>query len=247
MVQQVQRHVSGIVPHRYVEVDAARLLLVLSKFAQEIDDETRFLTCFPERSVVAHFTPEYLLQKLDFLLRYPKYLAYELIELHHQGISSAKDRDQVIEAVKSIYGEEEMVPRTQHFRKFWRGAYERIDRVEAWWHSRELVYTDCERRGSYGPKKHFFLTQKGLDEASRLPEEVSDARWYADRISLIHCYFGELKASQIKELQYQHLPYRQAQLDEMIPDLTQEEIERIYFQVFREPLEKTLEREHTSC
>lgn len=240
-----QQHVSGIVPHRYVEVDAARLLLVLTKFAHEIGEETRSLDCFPQRQVIAHFSPEYLLQKLDFLLRYPKYLAYELIELHRQGIPAAKDRNIIMDVVTLIYREEEKVPRTQHFRKFWRGAYERIDRVEAWWHSRELVYTDCERRGGSGPRKHFFLTQKGLDEASRLTDQVPDARWYADRISIIHRFFGGLKASEIKELQYQHQSYRQAQLDEMIPDLTQEEVERIYFQVFEEPLEKTLERETT--
>ena len=59
----------------------ARLLLLLHTFAQEIPPQLRQQRWFPSQPVAYHFTPEYHLQKLDFLLRYPAYLAYELIEL----------------------------------------------------------------------------------------------------------------------------------------------------------------------
>ena len=75
-----QIHISKSIPERFLEVDAARLLIILFRFSEEITEEISGLSCFPSRPVVRYFTPEYYLQKLDFLLRNPGYFIYELIE-----------------------------------------------------------------------------------------------------------------------------------------------------------------------
>ncbi len=231
-----QRFIAGTIPERFVEVDAARLLLILTRFAVPIDDESRQLPCLPGHEFNRHFTPEYYLQMLDFLLRYPGYLAYELIELHRLGIDATRDRDGMMELIRSVLGETEPEFLTLPFRKFWRGAYERLDDVEAWWYARRLVYAALESKGSARPQKHYFLTRLAETEAERLVTAVEHAWWYAERIDLIFRFFGGLSAARVKELQYAHEAYRQAQLDETIPDLPAEEIGQSFARVFGVPL-----------
>jgi hypothetical protein len=228
---------------RSVEVDAARLLLILFHFARAPDAAARALRCWPGRSVTRHFTPEYYLQKLDFLVRYPSYLAYELIELHALGIPSAADGVAVQGVIQQLVNDREPEYRTMPFRKFWRGAYESIDRVEAWWYARELVFIGMEQRGGAAtpgrPQKHFFLTELGESTALRLVADVEHARWYDERIRLLHRFYSGLTPAAVKALQYSHPPYRLAQLNEHIPDLATEDVRANFQRVFGVTLETT--------
>jgi hypothetical protein len=231
-----QHFVMGVIPERFIEVDAARLLLILARFAVPIDDQVRKLSCFPNHEVASHFTPEYYLQKLDFLVRYPGYLVYELTELHRLGVDPAHERDAMMYLVRTLLNEREPELMTLPFRKYWRGAYERLDDVEAWWYARRLVYTGLEPKGGARPQKHYFLTSLAETEAQRLVGAVDHARWYAERIDLIHRFFGGLSAARVKELQYSHEAYRLAQLNEIIPDLSSDEIAANFARVFGESL-----------
>jgi hypothetical protein len=231
-----QRFLSGTLPERYVEVDAARLLLILVSFASPIDDALRNKPWYPPHDAIGRFTPEYYLHKLDFLVRYPGYLAYELMELFRMGVTGIADRDEVMALTRTVLRDREPELLTDPFRKFWRGAYERLDEVEGWWHARRLVYRALEPKGGARPQKHYFLSASAQMESERLVSAVDHARWYANRIDLIHRFFGSLSAADIKELQYRHLAYRQAQLDETIPDLPLVEIVDNFVRVFGEPL-----------
>lgn len=236
-----QYFVARAIPERFVEVDAARLLLILCRFSRPISEAAQRLRCFPRHEVVGHFTPEYYLHKLDFLVRYPGYVAYELTELHRLDVGAARDRDETMQLIRSVLREREPELMTLPFRRFWRGAYERLDDVETWWYARRLVYTGLEARGATRPQKHYFLTQHAKTEARRLVDLVEHARWYEKRINLIHRYFGSLSAAEVKALQYQHEVYRQAQLNETIPDLPAELVETHFTEVFGEPLGVNLE------
>lgn len=226
---------------RPVEVDAARLLLLLDRFALTPDTSIVSLRCRPDRPFARYMTPEYYLQKLDFLVRYPAYLAYELIELHDRGIVAAADAAEVKGLVRRLIEDQEPELRTTPFRRFWRGAYERIDRIEAWWHAHELVYTGTEprREGATAarPQKYFFLTVKGEQTAADLIAQVPDTAWYHERIALIHRFFGALTAAELKALQYSHPAYKAAQLNEYIPDLSASDIQANFRRVFNEELE----------
>lgn len=226
-------YVARRIPERFVEVDAARLLLILTQFAQQA---TPTLHCRPSHAFVGYFAAEYYLQKLDFLLRYPRYFVYELADLFRQGIIPPHQRNDLLRVVREVIDTNEPEVRTQQIRRFWRGAYERLDDVEAWWYARELVYTEFEPRGQARPWKYYFVTAHGYHEAARLVTDVPDMQWYAHRITLIHAYFGQLSAVQIKKLQYQHPAYQDAQLNEHIPDLSPQEIEDHFAKVFGEPM-----------
>jgi hypothetical protein len=199
--------VHGIRPQGWVEVDAARLLLILARFARLPDASTRRLPCLPADSFELHFASEYYLQKLDFLLRYPAYFVYELTELYFAGDDAAADAEVVKATIRRILADQEPELQTIPFRKFWRGAYERLDNVEAWWLARRLVYTKFEPRGQAPPWKHYFLTKEGVAVANRLRSNVRHAAWYAERIAEIHRYLGHLSALDIKGRQYRHERY----------------------------------------
>lgn len=241
-----QRFVAGSIPERFVEVDAARLLLILYHFSVGCDDTLKAEIFFPSRDVERHFTPEYYLQKLDFLIRYPGHFAYELVELHRMGVPSAADRTDVRREVTTILRNREPEMRTQPFRRFWFGAHERLNEVEAWWHSRALVYTGLERRRDGKPQKHYFLTGEASQVAVRLVKEVAHAKWYDDRIRLIRRFFGSLTPSAIRDLQYSHPTYRDAQLARAIPDLPIDDVIAHYQQVFGEPLAMATEQAHAT-
>lgn len=233
-------------PQRHVEVDAARLLLILNRFALLIDDHAKKLRGFPQRPTVRYFTPEYKLQKLDFLVRYPTYFAYELIELYRLEVLPASEQSNVMEIVRKILSDQEPDLKTSLYQRYLRGAYERLDIVEAWWYSRELVYRVLERKGHVSsaarPQKYYFLTEKGENTAKSLIEHVEHAQWYDSRISLVHQYFGKLSAADLKKLQYSHKPYREAQLNEEIPDLPLDELLDRFDDVFGEELGITISK-----
>lgn len=226
---------------RPLEVDIARLLLILDRFAWEPDDSVRQLRCWPDHEISRVFTPEYHLQKLDFLVRYPAYLAYELADLHRTGVPSAADGEAVKRDIRLVLAEGEPEMRTLPFRRFLRGAYESLDSVKNWWHSHRLVFVRSEPRGAAGspgrPQTYFFLTPLGEDIAEGLVREVEHARWYADRIQLIYRYYGALSASEVVRLQYSHAEYRDAQLNQFIPDLTLDQIRSNFTRTFDEELE----------
>lgn len=238
--------VEGLLTRHIVEVDAARLLLLLSSFAREVTPNLHSHAWFPREPVVRHFTPEYHLQKLDFLLRYPAYLAYELIELYRDPGELHIERSEIAEIVRNILREREPELETRPFIRFRFGAYEPLDAVESWWTSRKLVYTRTEPRSDSRPQKHYFLTDRGLDTARRLPEEIAVARWYAERAHLIYQYFGHFSPAVLKDRQYTHETYRTARPGLFIPDLPLDVIESHFTNVFQEALEVAIEAASTS-
>jgi hypothetical protein len=231
--------IHGAKPEAFVEVDAARLLLILDRFARASSEKTYPASCVPDLPFAAHFASEYYLQKLDFLLRYPAYFIHELTELHQADDPAASDRELIMSTIRQIDSDNEPELQTIPFRKFWRGAYERLDDVEGWWWARGLAFTGFELRGGGAPWKHYFLTQAGKDVAARLVRNVPHAGWYANRIGQIHRFMGHLTAVQIKARQYRHAKYREANLNQYIPDLTAEEIAGNFRQVFGESLGAT--------
>src|SRR3954466_2600433 len=138
------QYVHGLKPEGFLEVDAARLLLVLARFARPAGERTYPAGCAPADPFVAHFASEYYLQKLDFLLRYPAYFIHELTELYQAGDPAAADRTLIVRTIRPTDADNEPELQTIPFRKFWRGAYERLDDVESWWWSRELVFVKFE-------------------------------------------------------------------------------------------------------
>ena len=91
-------------------------------------------------------------------------------------------------------------------------------------------------KGDAAPQKHYLITEQGIAVAERLSAEVEHARWYSERIALIHRFFGDLSAAKVKAMQYRHPSYRDAQLNEEIPNLSEAELTEALTDVFGESI-----------
>lgn len=231
-----QHFVSDIVPDSFLEVDAVRLMLILTRFASRNPRDSEGLACKPDRPYAGHFAPEYYLHKLDFFVRYPLYFVLDLMRLRRHGIPSTNNRDAVAGLIRRVIATKEPALQTFPFLKFRHGAYERLDDVEGWWYSRKLVYTGLESRGDAPRWKHYFVTEHAYELATELVQEVEAARWYHQRIAELFQYFGTLSAAQLKELQYTHPEYRRTRLSQHIPNPTLAQVANEFAEVFGEDL-----------
>ena len=59
-------YVARRVPERFVEVDAARLLLIITRFAKQASTLPSQLHCCPSHAFVGYFVAEYYLQNSTF-------------------------------------------------------------------------------------------------------------------------------------------------------------------------------------
>jgi hypothetical protein len=212
---------------RHLEVDVARLLMLVNQFALPVDDKIRQLKRFPihpDEPPVGYFTPEYKLQKLYFLLRYPAYFANELIKLCKNNKISTNEHDEVKSIVRKIVNDKEPELRTDFYRKFLYGAHQYLDNIECYWHSRKLVYCAIEPRGDSRTQKYYFLTEKGKRTATNIITNVENAKWYDARIRLLYKYFEQFKPQELKDSQYEYEEYRNAPLNEEISDLSIDDV-----------------------
>lgn len=204
-------NITGMFPNRSYQ-DKLRILLILYFFSddcniRELSECKRVLKS------------EVKIQKIDFLIRYPDYLAFELLELLN---SSAKtNKDEIKHAVKTIFANNEPEIRRVDMIRFFFGAYEDIDDIISFFVSRDFVVFQSRRgidRRVF--EKEYYLTEYGIKriENDILPS-LPKVKWYEERCNLIKSYFGDLSGTELKIRQYQHDEYRMTPLNEYIAEV----------------------------
>ena len=121
--------------------DRIRIFFILYFFSEEYNN--------PQFSNLKRvFKTEVKLQKLDFLVRNPDYLAYELLALAQQHDSMRTD---VKEIVKNIFNTREPILRKLEMERFLFGAYEDLDDVIAFLDAFGLIKFDSNKdsRGNF--------------------------------------------------------------------------------------------------
>lgn len=157
--------------------DAVRLLLLISEASQPLADPR------PEDApddAVAVLQSQVLLQKLDFWLRNPDYLADELI--------SRFERDGNIddlELAQQILESDEPEIRSYQMLRHLFGAYEPIDEALSVLRSPGLVIR--RRRGASGhtTQHDYYLTERGRDAAMKIIDSVPELSYYGERARLV--------------------------------------------------------------
>ena len=206
--------------------DRFRIFLILLLFSDEFEDEN-----YPHYKKL--FTSEVKIQKIDFLLRNPDYLAYELLLFAKEG---RVDLDEIKEIVEDIIREQEPVIRRLEMERFFFGAYEDIDDVISFLKSIDFIDFHSRKNSNLQTfEKKYYITEYALNQTRGKFKKSSSLQWYVNRCELIKKYFGDLSGTELKIRQYQIDEYRNTTYKKYIGDI-QEEVKEQYYNLFKEKL-----------
>lgn len=204
-----------------------RVLLILYFFSEEYEEPM-------EPTLGRVFYSEVKIQKIDFLLRYPSYLCFELLRLHQEtGVPSGADVQRI---VSTIFANGEPELRTDEMKRFFYGAYQDLDDIIGFLKLVGLV--EFRKRTSLGLKdirKAYFLTHDGIQRIEQGLVNVPSANWYFERCQLIKRYFADASGTQLKNRQYAIEEYRETPLGDYIQDI-EAMVRTEYFTLFNTPL-----------
>ncbi|EGI5429558.1 hypothetical protein F9653_13040 [Listeria monocytogenes] len=206
--------------------DRIRIFFIIYFFS-EIYNEQQYSDCCR----VLH--TEVKIQKLDFLIRNPDYLCYELLD-----ICNRKDvkKEEIKTIVKNIFCSHEPQIRRLEMEKFFFGAYEDIDQVIAFLVTVGFIKYTTERNSVLRPtEKSYYITNEADLKMKRNMDEMPYLQWYIDRCLLIKKYFGEYSGTELKNLQYKIDEYRDTTYKEYIQNV-EEKVKIKYFEEFGEEL-----------
>lgn len=207
--------------------DRFRVILILYYFSDDyLSDE------HPARRKV--FKGEIKIQAINFLIRYPDYLAYELMEMVNEG--RIKDKEKIKGIVKDVFNKNEPIIRKEEMEKFFYGAYEDLDDVIAFFVSIGFLdFESIKRTDSRVSSKKYYLTENGVKKINKGIASMSSATWYKDRCSLIKEYFGDIGGSELKVRQYQVDEYKNTSLKDYIAGI-ELKTKDVYLKMFGESL-----------
>jgi hypothetical protein len=210
-----------------IERQAVRLLFIMRYCGEQLDQPLPLFELFEY-----WIESEIKLQKLDFWVRYPDYLSYNLLSGIGLDPKLTKRRDEIKDIVKQIFLYREPVIRCVPMQRFLRGAYEPVDHVMSFLVSRSLVRG---RRLQQANRNAFYLTGKGAAVVEQLRVDCPETQWYVTRCQLIYSFFGHLSGNKIREIQYDNSTYRLTKLTNIIRSV-EPEVRQMYQELFGEEL-----------
>lgn len=175
---------------------------------------------------------EIKLQKVEFWVRYPDYLADALLDVCSSP-KTAHRRADIMGIVYKIFEDREPIVRTVPMQRLWYGAYESLDRVMSFLISRRLVKGRQQEHGHHSTA--FFLTSRGSELVQRLLDECPETQWYANRCTLIREFWGHLSGSKLGKIQHNNPIYHQTQIAGLIRSI-EPEVRKKYRDLFGEEL-----------
>ncbi|MFF5265027.1 hypothetical protein ACFY4C_39600 [Actinomadura viridis] len=170
-----------------------RLLLLINAAAQPTDEGE----AVPD-STVGVVRTQVRLQKLDFWVRYPDYLAFELMNEYEK----APEETGLLQLAGDILDSEEPDLRRFPMLRYKFGAFEELDDALAPLVERGLI-RKTQILGQKRVVEHiYFLLERGRQVAESLAQEAPVLRWYATRTRLVVALVDGLGGTQLKKRQY---------------------------------------------
>lgn len=184
--------------------DAVRLLLLIDAAAEPLPDPPP-VEAPSDATAVLH--SQVLLQKLDFWLRNPDYLADELISRFERD-GNAED----LELAREILESDEPEVRSYQMIRFLFGAYEPLDEALSVLRTPGLVIR--RRQGSTGHiRQHdYYLTVSGRTAAQTIVDTAPDLSYYVERSALVADLAAGRRGSALRDIQYLQPEYADAAL-----------------------------------
>lgn len=190
--------------------DRIRIFFIIYFFAEKYN-EIEHIDC------TKVLRTEVKIQKLDFLIRNPDYLCYELLDIcDRQDVN----RDEIKAIIKRIFNTQEPQIRRLEMERFFFGAYEDIDNIIAFLVSVGFLEFTTERNIALRVvEKCYYVTKLADDKMKQHLPHGSSLNWYVDRCFLIKKFFGDYSGTDLKNLQYKIPQYKNTTYRENIRNI----------------------------
>lgn len=216
-----------------IERQAVRILFILYFCRDQTADQGLQLRMFEKDYRAYSIDSETKLQKIEFWVRYPDHLASAFLRECEAGVFSGDEAQEIKQVIRQIFRDDEPSLRQIPMSKYLRGAYEPLDEVMSFLHSRRLASRRIIGESRY--RIQYFLTPKGVQAVTDLLQNCPQSHWYADRCKLINRFFGRLKGYEIRDLQYLEEKYAFAPRLQKIAGI-KAEVQQDFERIFGEPL-----------
>ncbi len=205
-VQKVHKREDRPINQRPYFVDAIRLLFVLTAGSEVPRIKTK--------TEVSVFCGETRLNAWDFWMRYPDYLADELIERY----DVTRDPD-LLKKAEKIFVDDEPDQRRLVMIRYRFGAYEKHDDALAVLVSRGLIGIGGRKDVDRVRETDFLIFQDALDLCVGIVKAEPVLTWYRDRAELVRFVADGRNGSALKKRQYQRIEYANTLLGGEIPSI----------------------------
>jgi hypothetical protein len=185
--------------------DALRLLFILAHAGEPVSEAV------PIPRAVRVITSQKRLQKIDFWVRNPDHLAHALLD----GYEMTRN-GHWLRMARAILDTDEPEIRRDAMAKYMFGAYEPIDTGLAPLVSYGLAQTV---RHPETRRRRYFLLARGAEIAASMQRDLPEARWYADRATLVGALCRGLSGEDIARIQYEEPEYASAPAGETITSI----------------------------
>jgi hypothetical protein len=194
--------------------DALRVLFIIRAGGAPPDPKTQH--------VASIFRGEARLHAFDFWIRNPDYLAAELLDLFEAS------RDQAyLNAVESIFVNEEPDIRRLPMIRYFFGAFDRLDDSLSLLRSRELIQITGVKNSQKVQETDFLLMEKGEQFCLTCLKEAPLLHWYSERAQLVASIAGDRSGSALKQQQYERASYAETAIGGIIPSIAAEVAARL--------------------
>lgn len=194
--------------------DAIRLLYILVRGSEQISDH-------PD-GYVGFFDGKAKLHALDFWVRYPDFLAYELLNKYDET-----GEEKYFLKAESIIEDQEPDLRSIPMIRYRFGAFENLHESLSLLVSKGLVYQKGAKSDEAIQAYHYYITPLSIQIVDDVTAEFPSLGWFDERARLVKEIAGKLGGSALKERQYKHMSYATTQLGTQIPSIKSEVINRL--------------------
>lgn len=191
-------------PHR----DALRILYILIAGSNPLPQDE-------PSGAAGVFKGEARLHAFDFWMRYPDYLAEELLDLFEQT-----GEERYLDAASEIFSSDEPDIRRFPMIRYRFGAYERLDDTLSLLCCRDLVKITGRKSGEKIYETDFLVMPSAFALAKQIVDEFPGLDWYARRSLLIAELAGDQGGAALKEKQYARAEYAETEMGGVIPPIT---------------------------
>ncbi|MGC4827229.1 hypothetical protein ACPXB1_26735 [Micromonospora sp. DT68] len=194
--------------------DAVRLLLLLDAAAEPVDTDDHEVPI----GAVGVVHTQVRLQKLDFWVRNPDYLANELLNDYEADPESP---GLVNEATRILAGQEPDLRRFPMLRHRF-GAFEDLDNALAVLVEKGLARKRHRVGGDRILQHNYYLLHQGRATAAGMISEAPSLQWYRERTRMVVSLVDGVGGTQIKDRQYLQRDYAGTPIGSYIPAITEQ-------------------------